>query len=102
MASRALVILIMIPRLSSATTIRELKKNKVYYSSVMEGTQHTQGHTGWLWVERDGVSSDLGFCFYWGGRWGASDFTDSLFIGECNPQEQVLKPGKGKRKQSAI
>lgn len=88
MASGALVILIMIVRVGSATTLRELQKNKVYYSSVLEGTRHTRGHTGWLWVERDGVSSDLGFCFYWGGRWGPSDFTDSLFSVNVTPKSR--------------
>lgn len=46
LAGVAFVVLIMIARCASATAIvRELWKHKVYYSQVLKGTQHTQGHT---------------------------------------------------------
>lgn len=38
--------------LTSATTFWELLKIKVYYSQVLEGTQHAWGHTTKLWEER--------------------------------------------------
>ena len=40
-AGPALVVVIMIARHTSATTIREFWKNKVYYTQVPEGPQHT-------------------------------------------------------------
>ena len=52
----------------SATT-RELFRNKVYYSLVLEGTRHVQAHTERLQVERE--STDLGFSLNWGQRQGA-------------------------------
>lgn len=52
---------LMTARHTSVRTIRERGKDKVYYSQVVEGTQHAHCHTAKLPIERE--SMNLGFCF---------------------------------------
>lgn len=77
MAGLALVGFIMIIRHTSSTIIRELWKNKVCYSQVLEGTLLVRGHTVRLWVERN--SMDLGLCLYWGWGWGSWGLSFTLW-----------------------
>lgn len=77
-AGLTLVILIMIASCTSATTIREIWKSKLYYSNILEGTQHTWEPHNMVtdWENGPGVLNLLGSSV------GCLGFQDSLFIGK--------------------
>ena len=63
-----LIVLIMIARGVSATTLRELcKENMAYYSQVLEAARHASGCTARSWVESEYTCRLGRFC--WGLGW---------------------------------
>lgn len=51
-------------RYSSATTLRELRKSKTYYSQVLEVVLHVWSQKARFKVDREGRSVDLGVYLY--------------------------------------
>lgn len=98
----ALVVLIMIVRCTSATTIRELWKHKfITHESwrVHVIPRATQGghECECLWEgESKCMSMDLELCLYRGQGWGATNFASLLLFGEFNTWEWEPQHRKGK------